>query len=299
MILRILITGGNGFIGRDLAISLKENNEVHLVDLAFSEILSNIFSGYHVCDITKLEDLKQVVNKVNPDVICHLVARVSFAWAIKEPLQDLNIHARATLNVLESARLLGTKPHIIYPSTSAVFGNTQIVPTPEDCPVNPLSPYGISKLAGEHYCRAYSKLHKIPTTVIRFTNAYGPFSDHGAVSVIVTRIVNNQPITLFGGDQKIQFIYVTDAANALQAAIEKKRYGVYNAGGPDVVTLKELVNIIRKISGKEVPVLFEPVKEGDIDHVEFDLSKIKRELGWHPSVAIEEGARHCVEAMMK
>lgn len=245
--------------------------------------------------MTDSESVDEIVSTVNPEAICHLAAKVSFRWSLENPRKDLFLHALGTLNVLEVARKMKTPPHIIYPGSSAIFGNAEIIPTPENCPTNPTSPYGASKLAGEKYCGIYQNAYGLPVTILRFTNIYGPTSEHGVVSAFITRALTGKPITIFGGDQKIQFVYISDVTRAYRIAMEKKITGTFNIGGPDVVTLKELAKLVIQESGKSVPIEIGPPVEGDIERIIFDTSKARQELNWRPLVPTREGIRKCLE----
>jgi len=293
--MRLLVTGGNGFMGRRVTELLAGNHEVHIADVRLSDFLEKLASSQYLLDVTNQLETKKLISKVSPDIIFHMAGRVDFRWSLQEPVRDLLLHAQGLLNVLEAARNLNPLPHIIFASSSAIFGNAKVVPTPEDCPPSPTSPYGISKLAGEHYCHMYSQAYGIPITIMRFTNVYGPTTDHGVIHIFLKKFYQKQPITLFGGSQRIQFLYIDDAATALQLAAEKKVEGVFNISGPDTVTLKELVQLISEETGFQIPVQIQHPLKGDIMHTEFDISKAKRELGWTPRFTIRDGLKRCIE----
>lgn len=293
--MRVLITGGNGFMGRRVTELLTGNHEVHIADVRLSNSIRRLVSSQHLLDVTDQVKTRKLISKVSPDIIYHMAGRVDFRWSLQEPVRDLLLHAQGLLNVLEAARSLDPLPHIIFASSSAIFGNAKIVPTPEDCPPSPTSPYGISKLAGERYCHLYSQTYGIPTTILRFTNVYGPTTDHGVIHIFFKKFYQKHPITLFGGSQKIQFLYVDDAATALKLQVEKQVSGVFNIGGPDTITLKELVQLMSEEIGFQIPVQTRPPLQGDIVHTEFDISKARYELGWEPKFTTREGLKRCIK----
>lgn len=295
--MRVLITGGNGFIGRRLRELIACRHEVHIADVRLSRSAGeSVQSRYqYFLDVTDRLETRKLISDLSPDVIYHMAGKVDFRWSLQEPVQDILLHAIGTLNVLEAARNLNPQPHVIYASSSAIFGKAKIIPTPEDCPPSPTSPYGINKWAGEQYCCTYSQLYGVPTTIVRFTNVYGPTTDHGVIHAFLKRFYHKQPITLFGGSQKIQFLYVDDAATALKLAAEKRVTGIFNIGGPDTVTLKELVQLISEEVGFDVPVQVQSPLKGDIMHTEFDISKARYELGWEPKFTTREGLKRCIK----
>lgn len=290
--MRVLVTGGSGFVGKPLVSELEQNHEVYSADVAPD--VGNATKSIEL-DITDSYQVDKVVSTIKPEVIFHLAAKVSFRWSLEEPRKDLLLHALGTINVLEAARKIKPYPHIIFAGSSAIFGNPKIVPTPEDCPTNPTSPYGVSKLAGEKYCELYKDVYGLPYTILRFTNIYGPNSGKGVVAAFSKNALSGKPITIFGGDQEIQFVHIRDVIRAYKVAMDKKVTGTFNIGGPDVITLKGLAELIIKESGNSIPLEIKPPVEGDIKQTIFDISKAGEKLNWRPEVSIKEGIRDFVE----
>jgi len=286
-------------VGKRLASELDPNHEVYLADIVSPESEIDSLGRNFEVDVTDQKSVEDAIIAIQPDVICHLAAKVSFKWSLEEPRKDLFLHALGTVNVLEAARKIKPYPHIVYAGSSAIFGNAKVVPTPEDCPSSPTSPYGVSKLAGEKYCEAYENAYGIPISILRFTNIYGPGSDHGVVSAFVNRALTRKPLTIYGGGQEIQFVYISDVVQAYRIAIERRITGTFNIGGPDVVTLKELAKLVIQETNELSPVIMKPPVEGDIQQVIFDTSQANKVLDWWPSVSTEEGIRKCVEYTRK
>jgi nucleoside-diphosphate-sugar epimerase len=293
--MRVLIIGGKGFIGKRLSEIIRHKHEVYVADVRLTRSVEESVQSEYFLDVTDISQTRELISNLSPAVIFHMAGKVDFRWSLQEPVKDLLLHTLGTLNVLEAARNLNPSPHMIYASSSAIFGNAKTIPTPEDCPPSPTTPYGINKWAGEQYCCMYSQLYDVPTTIIRFTNVYGPNTDHGVIHTLLKKFCQKQPITLFGGWQKIQFLYADDAVTALKLAAEKQVTGIFNIGGPDTVTLKELVQLIAKEIGYQVPMMVQPPLKGDIMHTEFDTSKAKRELGWEPKFSTPKGLKQCIK----
>jgi nucleoside-diphosphate-sugar epimerase len=297
--MRILITGGKGFVGEHLASTLVHNHDVYIADVVPPKAEFYLTSKYLELDVTDSLKVDEIISTIQPELICHFAAKVSFKWSFDKPRKDLSLHALGTLNVLEAARMIKPHPHIVYAGSSAIFGNAGIIPTPEGCPPDPTSPYGITKLVGEKYCELYQNTYGVPISILRFTNIYGPGSDHGVVSAFIDRAMTGKPITIFGGSQQIQFVYISDVVQAYRKVIENRIKGTYNIGGPDVVTLKELAEIVLQETGVTIPVEIKPSVKGDIMKVIFDTTKAEISLSWKPLFSTREGIRKCIEYQYK
>lgn len=281
--MRILVVGGSGFIGRRLVASLMPLHDVSVMDINKPPVTIRFYQG----SANAMNDVTKTFEEARPDVVVDLSGKVDFRWSMANPSVDLVTHTMGSLNLLEACK--GKNIHFILASSSAVFGLPYLTPTPEECLPRPQSPYGVSKYAAEMYCDLYTRVHGVKTTVARFTNVYGPGSDHGAVRIFMNRLSKGEPITLFGGEQKIQWLYVEDAVSFLKFVTTRGISGVYNVGGPEVVTLKDLLYEIMALIGNTDFDIKPPVL-GDIPVTEFDLTKV-RSTGWTPAVSVKDGLR--------
>ena len=306
---RAVVTGGAGFIGSNIVAELlSQDIEVISLDNYLSgkkdnltEFKDNPNFKEVVCDITNFEELKKYI--VDVDVIFHNAASKK-TICLNDPRRDLDINAKGTFNLLELARDRGVKK-FVHASTGSVYGEGVILPQKEDHPLVPTSYYGVSKLAGEKYVKAFNHLYGLNTTVLRYFHVYGPkqdFSDEGGVVAIFThRILNNKPINIFGdGSQQRSFTYVKDVVNAnlLVANLKETKGQVYNCASGINVTIKQLAETLFEILDRKTPIKYQDWMPGDIKVFDIDNSKLKS-LGFEFKTTFEEGLKKTTEWMKK
>jgi UDP-glucose 4-epimerase len=303
--MKYLVTGGAGFIGSHIVETLvQRNNEIVIMDNLFSGNIANIqpfMEKENVTfvqgSITDLSLLRQISEGV--DGIFHEAAIASVQKSINDPEKTHEVNATGTLNVLIAARDCGVKK-VVCASTAAVYGDNPVLPKKEDMGPEPLSPYAVTKLAGEYYCSVFSRLYELQTVSLRYFNVYGPRQDpnseySGVISKFVARVNQKNPLIIFGdGTQTRDFVFVNDVVSANIQAMESKYQGNFNVGCGGRMSLNELAETIKTIIGTAVAVHYESPREGDIKHSYADISKAREILGYSPKYSLKEGLKRTV-----
>jgi len=301
--MKILVTGGSGFIGSHVVERYQDVAEVVVLDNLRTGHRKNLdglrcrFVEGSILDRALVDELMDGV-----DYVFHLAALVSVPESMSLPAETVNINVHGLLNVLESARGHGVKK-LCFASSAAVYGENPIQPKVEAMAPDPRSPYAITKLDGEYYCGLYAREGWLPTACLRFFNVFGPRQDPNsayaaAVPIFLHRARNNEPITIYGdGGQTRDFIYVKDIVGALSFAAETSGVeGVFNAGYGQAITIAGLVEEISKLTGSSSAIHHEPVRAGDIRHSTADASKL-RAAGWVPTFTVPTGLREIVNPL--
>jgi UDP-glucose 4-epimerase len=289
----VLVTGGAGFIGSHIARALADDNEVRVLDDLSRGDPENVPRGADLLigDVADGDDLDEAIAGV--DLVFHEAALVSVARSVEVPRETEAQNADATLHVLEAARRRDAR--VVLASSAAVYGHPEQVPIPESHPTAPTSPYGVSKLAADHYTRLYASLYGLPTVALRYFNVYGPGQPggdySGVVSVFLDQARRGAPISVDGdGEQTRDFVHVRDVVGANLAAATTDAVGeAFNVGTGDAVTIRELAELIRETVGDDVPVVHTDPRPGDIRHSRADTTAARERLGYEPSVPLGVG----------
>ncbi|MBU1001220.1 MAG: GDP-mannose 4,6-dehydratase [Proteobacteria bacterium] len=310
---KVLITGGCGFIGSNLAIRLvAEGADVTVVDSMIDEYGGNMHNIAPVIDDIRLNisDVRdQVATRYlvrGKEVIFNLAGQVSHIDSMRDPFTDLEINAKAQLGVLEACRHNNREARIVLSSTRQIYGKPQYMPVDEKHPLDPVDINGINCIAGEWYHLLYHKVYGIPATVLRLTNTYGPrqllkHNRQGFIGWFIRLVMQNKEIQLYGdGSQRRDLNYVDDVVQALLLAGEKDEAvgEVYNLAGDTPISLKDLVHKMVSISGRGSYKLVpwpEEKKKIDIGDFYGDGTKIRNALGWTPAISTDEGLRRTFE----
>lgn len=297
---RVLVTGGCGFIGSYLARRLLELGFEVVVFDNFSRSSCVVVEGASVVkgDLRFAPAVERALDGV--DVVYHLAALTDVRESVRRPRLYHRVNVDGTLNLLEGCRRAGVK-RVIYVSSCAVYGEPVRLPIGEDHPTNPLSPYAASKLAAEAYCRSYAFCYGFDVTVFRLFNVYGPRQSDdyaGVISTFVKRVCEGKPPIIYGsGEQSRDFIYVGDVVECLAKAIDLSGFDVFNLGSGRAVTVNELAELVLRLSGRSdlKPVHVEG-RRGEIFASVADVSKVERVLGFRARKPLEEGIRELIEA---
>jgi UDP-glucose 4-epimerase len=295
----ILITGGAGFIGSHLARALVDDNEVRILDNLSSGEQANVPEDATLIegDLRDEATLERATTGV--DLIFHEAALVSVQGSVEDPLGSHAINATATLAVLEAARREDAR--VVLASSAAIYGHPEEVPITEADPKTPASPYGIDKLAIDHYARRYHELYDLETVALRYFNAYGPgqtAGDYsGVISIFCDQAIKNEPITVHGdGGQTRDFVFIDDIVQAnLKAATTERVGAAYNVGTGTSVTIQELAETIVDVTGSTADITHTEGRDGDIRHSEADIAAIRAEFGYEPTVSLREGLEQTIE----
>jgi UDP-glucose 4-epimerase len=308
--MKALVIGGAGFIGSHLAERLvRDGHEVRVLDNLSTgkrENLAHLANDVElvVADVRHAERLKQEMRDC--DVVFHQAAIVSVPYSVEHPQETLDVNLRGTLNVLEAAKRAGVK-RVVMASSAAIYGEDPELPKRETMLPAPISPYGLEKLASEHYLAIWTKLFGVETVALRYFNVFGPRQDpsspySGVISIFVDRILRGDGVTIFGdGEQSRDFVFVGDvaAANLLAGTHDGVAGRVYNVGTGRRTTLKQLIEILGRIAERTVTPRYAEARAGDIRDSLADISRIRGELGYEPKVSVEEGLRKLVESVAK
>lgn len=300
---RILITGGAGFIGSNLADHLIENNEIVVVDDLSMGKIENLPKStqlhFFKHSITDTNFMSKLLVKWNFDYIFLLAAVASVADTISRPCETHKINQDANINVMEMVRVnkLPVKK-ILFSSSAAVYGNNPELPKCESSAIDPLSPYAVDKFASERFVIDYGKLYGIPTVATRFFNVYGPKQNpkspySGVLSLIKAAAKNNRTFTIFGdGKQTRDFVYIEDVVKAMELLMVSRNaiHKVYNVATSKVTSLNSIIDIFGEISGKDISVNYEGARPGDIKESYASIDKIQA-LGYKPKYTINVGLK--------
>ena len=293
--MKALVTGGAGFIGSRVVQRLLEGgHEVAILDNLSSGYRENLNVGAQFMD-SDIRDPHAVLRAAaGREVIFHLAASVGNRRAIENAHNDASVNVLGTLNVLEAARVTGCRK-VVYSSSAAIFGEPQQLPIADDHPTQPMTPYGVSKLAAEKYAIAYTALHGVETVCLRYFNVYGErqrFDAYGnVIPIFATRALRKMPLIVYGdGLQTRDFVNVEDVAQAnLQAAEAKGVTGPINIGMGRAVSIVELIAVMADVSGRELTVINEPPRAGDVRHSSADISRAASQLGYVPRCELRGG----------
>jgi UDP-glucose 4-epimerase len=304
--MKVLITGGAGFIGSHVADAfLKAGHEVVVLDNLSSGNRENLpaQARLYLLDLGAPE-VEKVFAAERPDIVDHHAAQISVTASARDPLGDARINVLALLNLLEACRRFPVKKFIFASTGGAIYGDTDRLPTPEDHPPQPLSPYGIHKWLGEQYLRYYAHQHGLSYTVLRYANVYGPRQNSegeaGVVSIFFARLSRRETPALFAypGEQDgmvRDYVYVEDVARANLEAAGKGDGETVNIGTGVGTTTGALYRAIAgQFQGAPEPKR-EPARPGDLRRSLLDVRKAERVLGWKPRVALGEGLRRTGE----
>lgn len=307
--MRTLVTGGAGFIGSNLVDRLLERgDDVVAVDNLSTGKPENLREALgHGARLVEadIRDSGQMVSlfaDVKPEVVFHLAARTNVRRSVADPSGDALSNVVGTVNVLQAAHESGAKRFVNISTGGAIYGETDVFPTPETCPTNPKAPYGQSKAAAEAYCRLFRRLHGLGTVTTRFANVYGPRQDPrleaGVVAIFCDRLLAGKRPTIFGdGRQTRDFTFVGDVVNAVVAASGSDDYGPFNVGRTQETSVLDLIAALapHAAEGVDFTPEFAPERKGEIKRSVLDCSKAERELGWRADVDIFEGMRLTLE----
>jgi UDP-glucose 4-epimerase len=293
---KILVTGGAGFIGShivDAYVGL--GHDVTVVDDLSSGRKKNVNPKAElvVMDVRD-PNLSTLLAKGRFDLVNHLAAQIDVRRSVQDPFHDASVNILGTLRVLEGCRTYGVRKFIFASSGGTIYGECKDRPAKESDPAQPVSPYGFSKAAAETYIRFFGETYRIPYTILRFGNVYGPRQDPhgeaGVVAIFIGKLLQNEPVTIFGtGRQERDYIYVGDVAEANCQALLKGENDTFNIGTGLATSVNTLFEKLRQSHRNGPPAVYAPARPGELECSVLNVTHAREGLGWKPAHSLEEG----------
>lgn len=300
--MRVLVTGGAGFIGSHLTDALlARGDEVVVVDDLSAGQAARLDSQLtlHKVSITDRASLTAMVRAARPELICHLAAQIDVRASVDQPEHDAQVNVVGTVNVLEAARAAGAR--VVFASSGgALYGRDAPIPSREDVLPLPESPYGIAKFCAEQYISLYNRLHGTRHAILRLANVYGPRQDPageaGVITIFCARALQGEEPVIYGdGTQTRDYVYVGDVVRSFLAAADSGRPGTWNIGAGTEVDVLDLVTIITGLAGHQVTPRFDPARPGELLRSAVAIGRARRDLGWEPRMPLADGVRAVYE----
>jgi UDP-glucose 4-epimerase len=301
---RIVITGGAGFIGSHIADAYcAAGHDVLVIDSLWehgggrrANVPENV-SLVHM-DIRD-EGIGRLFADFKPDIVSHHAAQHSVAISARDPVYDARVNVVGLLNVLEFAQKSGVRK-VIFASSGATFGTPESLPINDDTPQHPSSPYGITKMVAEHYLRFYKASRDLDFTALRYGNVYGPRQDPngeaGVISIFIGKFLAREPVRIdWDGEQTRDYVFVMDVARANLAALDRGSGGCYVIGTGVRTSVDQIYRHLVDLTGFEAPVERGPQRPGDARDAQFDAARAREDLEWTPAIALPDGIRATYE----
>jgi UDP-glucose 4-epimerase len=307
--MKTLVTGGAGFIGSNLVDALvAHGDDVAVIDNLATGKRANLehalANGAELIelDVRDAEGVAAAVERVGPEVIFHLAAQIDVRKSVADPAHDSRVNVEGTINVLAAAQASGVRRLINTSTGGAIYGEGQILPAPEDHPVAPESPYGLSKFCAENYCALFTRLHGLSTVSLRYGNVYGPRQDPlgeaGVIAIFCGKLLEGGRPQIFGdGTQTRDYVYVGDVVDANLRAANSDATGAFNVGRGVETSVVDIVEALAAQSDDGFEADHLPARTGEVQHIALDTSRTKAELGWEPQVDLDQGLARTLDSL--
>lgn len=306
--MRVLVTGGAGFIGSHVAEAyLSQGAEVSVIDNLATGKRDNLPDGVDFFELDIRDDrAADLIRERHFDIVSHHAAQADVRHSVADPRFDASVNLDGLLNLLEASRAAGVGRFVFVSSGGVVYGEPEVRPTPESTPKAPLSPYGVTKLTGEQYLHYYHKIHGLDYVALRYSNVYGPRQDPrgeaGVVAIFSERMGRGDSVTVFGdGEQTRDYVDVGSvvAANLLLGSVQLPEAATlddrgFNVGTGVETSVLELAQLIRRVSGRDGEIVHAEARAGELRNSSLDAGRL-RGLGWAPVVSLEDGIRETYE----
>jgi UDP-glucose 4-epimerase len=308
-LMKAIVTGGAGFIGSNLVDALVERgDQVTVLDDISTGRRENLEGALErgaelvELDIRDAEAVGAAVARVRPEVVFHLAAQIDVRKSVADPANDSRINVEGTINVLRAAHASGVRRVVNTSTGGAIYGEGRIIPAPEDHPVAPEAPYGLSKFCAEQYCLLFNRLHGLSTVSLRYGNVYGPRQDPlgeaGVIAIFCGKVLDGGRPTIFGdGLQTRDYVYVGDVVDSNLRAAESDAGGAFNVGRGVQSTVLDIVEVLRSLGDGSFGADHAPERPGEVRHIALDASRAKAELGWEAKVGLEEGLERTLASL--
>lgn len=295
--MKVLVTGGAGFIGSHIVDRLIEKGfDAEVIDNLSSGNKENLNAkaSFYKADITDMSTIESAFRAKNPEYVVHAAANIKVRESVKNPLHDANINIIGGLNVLEACKKFKVKKIIYLCSGGAVYGDPKYLPVDEEHPTYPISPYGISKRALELYLRHYYENYEVNFASLRLSNVYGPRDGHKSDHVIpmfIDHIMKNKvPVISGDGSQARDFVYVDDVAGAVISVLEKNtEEKFFNIGTGKLVTINSLFEEVKSLLKSNIAQKYKEDNKGEIKQICLSIKKAEKHLGWKPKTSLRQG----------
>jgi len=299
--MKILVTGGAGFIGSNVVDAyIEKGYEVVVVDDLSSGKKENLnkkakFYKLDICDKALEEVFEEGI-----DIVNHHAAQVDVRKSIADPAFDARINIEGSLNILENCRKYKIKKIIFASSGGVIYGECSNLPPNEDSPISPISPYGVSKYAMECYLSTYEKIYGLKYTALRYGNVYGPrqdpYGEAGVVAIFSGKMLNNEEVNIFGdGEQVRDYVYVGDIVKANILCLENGDNEIFNIGTGKSTSVNQLFSEMKELTQYSKQAVYKSLRAGELMRSSLDVKKVEQKLGWKAKVDIREGLKKTIE----
>ncbi len=301
--MRVLVSGGAGFIGSHLVDALVQaGHDVVIIDNLVTGERSNLNpqARFYEADIRDADAVAKLFAAERPEILLHQAAQLDVRRSVADPAYDADVNILGTLQLLQNGIKHGLQKVIFASSGGAIYGDTEVIPTPETLLTAPISPYGISKLSIEHYLHYFQVIHGLPYCAMRYANVYGPrqnpHGEAGVISIFTERLLRQEPTVIYGdGENTRDYVYVADVVAANLAALASDRIGAYNVGTGVETTVNAIFERINTLTEAGATANHGEAKSGEQRRSCLSWEHIQRELGWSPQVQLDEGLARTVE----
>ena len=294
--MRILVTGGAGFIASQIADAyIAEHHEVTVVDDLSTGKKKNVNPHANLVTMDIRDpNLSTLFAKSQFDIVNHHAAQIDVRRSTHDPFVDASINILGTLRLLECCRTFGIRKFIFAASGGTYYGECKTRPAAEEDPPRPESPYGYSKMTAETYIRFYSASYHLPYTILRYANVYGPRQDPsgeaGVIAIFIGKLLAKEAVTIYGtGEQERDYVYVGDVVAANLAALSRGENAVFNIGTQTATSVNDLHRLLSKIDGSSRAATFAPARPGELERSVLNIARADKQLGWRPAHTLRQG----------
>jgi len=299
---KIIVTGGAGFIGSNVADALiEEGHKVAIIDNLSVGLKENIskYAKFYEADITQTKRMEEIFDEFKPEVVHHLAAQIDLRKSVAEPANDVKTNVMGTVNLLLAAVKSGCKKFIFSSTGGAIYGDGVERPTPETAEADPVSPYGINKLTSERYIKYFERTSNLKTICLRYANVFGPrqnpLGHAGVIAIFGVKLLKGEPVKISGdGEQTRDYVYVENVVQANLTALKSNVNGIFNIGSGKELSLNAVTEALQKETQSKSKVTHIPGKPGEQKFSCLSIEKAYLELGWKPEIDFEEGVRRTI-----